>query len=106
MSKDQKQQYPKGFRTDNLTKEQNERLKRFIMLKEGVGKFATGSKPLCCKPPKNKVKITAEQVRKIKEMLEKEIRYLDITMETGCSDFHISGVKEGKYDFLLNGGDK
>lgn len=89
-----------------LTAEQADRLD---VLRKGIRTFATGSKPLCYNNnmnKKRKVLIKPAQVLKIKEMLKAGDTHSTITMVTGCGEYQITGVKNGRYDFLLGSGEK
>ena len=52
-------------------------------------------------PRPNKIKITADQVRKVKRLLDAGVSMVDIQNAAGLSDYHVLGVRRGKYDFLL-----
>lgn len=49
----------------------------------------------------DKVKITAEQVIEAKRLLAASISLVDIQKLTKLSEYHVRGVRRGKYDFLL-----
>ncbi|MCK5012744.1 MAG: hypothetical protein KAS66_02905 [Candidatus Omnitrophica bacterium] len=48
-----------------------------------------------------KIKITADQVKKVKRLLDAGVSMVDIQNATGLSEYHVRGVRRGRYDFLL-----
>ena len=49
----------------------------------------------------DKVKITAEQVKKVKRLLDAGVSMVDIQNATGLSEYHVRGVRRFRYDILL-----
>lgn len=49
----------------------------------------------------DKIKITADQVRDVKLLLTDGVSMVDIQNITGLSEYHVRGVRRGRYDFLL-----
>ena len=83
--------------TLKLTQEEKDRL---IALNGGKG--TRGGKRLYARRPEH-VKITAEQVRQVRACFRSGMYYSTIMTETGLSEFIIRGVKQGRYDFLVDG---
>ena len=81
-----------------LKKEQIDRLNRFDDLKAHIGDRDT-KRMYVARP--DKVKITAEQVKKVKRLLTAGMSMVDIQNATGLSEYHVRGVRRFRYDFLL-----
>ncbi len=81
-----------------LKKEQIDRLNRFDDLKAHIGDRDT-KRMYVARP--DKVKISAEQVREVKHRLAAGQAIINITRDTGVSEYHIRGVRRNRYDFLL-----
>ena len=58
-----------------------------------------GKKPALSRP--DKIKITADQVKKVKRLLDAGVSLVTIQNTTGLSEHHVRGVRRGRYDFLL-----
>jgi hypothetical protein len=58
-----------------------------------------GKKPSLSRP--DKVKITAKQVKWTKGLLRVGISLVAIQNLTKLSEYHVRGVRRGRYDFLL-----
>ncbi len=58
-----------------------------------------GKKPPLSRP--DKVKITADQVKKVKRLLDAGVSMVDIQNATGLSEYHVRGVRRFRYDILL-----
>jgi len=58
-----------------------------------------GKKPYLSRP--DKVKITLRQVLEVKRLLTAGIPLVDICNTTKLSEYHVRGVRRGRYDFLL-----
>lgn len=54
-----------------------------------------GKMPYLARP--DKVTITAEQVLEVKRLLETGMSLVDIHNETGLSEYHVRGVRRGRY---------
>lgn len=52
-------------------------------------------------PRPYKIKITADQVREVKRLLDAGVSMVDIQDATGLSEYHVRGVRRGRYNFLL-----
>lgn len=52
-------------------------------------------------PRPDKIKITADQVKKVKRLLDAGVSLVTIQNTTGLSDYHVRGVRRGRYDFML-----
>ena len=87
-----------GDKTMNLIKEQIERLGRLEALQAHISdqnnKINFISRP-------DKVKITSDQVKKVKRLLDAGVSMVDIQNTTGLSEYHVRGVRRGRYDSLL-----
>ena len=57
-----------------------------------------GKMPYLSRP--DKVKITADQVVQVKELLANGMSLVDIQNITGLSEYHVRGVRRGWYDDL------
>lgn len=49
----------------------------------------------------DKIKITAEQVKLVKQLLRTTLPMVSIQKLTELSAYHVRGVRRGRYDFLL-----
>lgn len=49
----------------------------------------------------DKIKITADQVRKVKQLLKARVPIVAIQNILKISEYHVRGVRRGRYDFLL-----
>jgi len=58
-----------------------------------------GKKPFLSRP--DTIKITADQVRKVKRLLKARVPMVAIQNLTKLSEYHVRGVRRGIYDFLL-----
>ena len=58
-----------------------------------------GKKPSLSRP--GKIKITADNVKKVKRLLAAEMSIVCIQNATKLSEYHVRGVRRGRYDFLL-----
>ena len=54
----------------------------------------------------DKIKITAEQVRKVKRLLSDDVSMADIQNLTKLSEYHVRGVRRGRYDSQLESCDE
>ena len=81
-----------------LKKEQQDRLRRFDDLKSHIGD-KDNHRMYISRP--DKIKITADQVKKVKRLLDAGVSMVDIQNATGLSEYHVRGVRRGRYDFLL-----
>ena len=50
----------------------------------------------------DKIKITSDQVKKVKSLLAAGVSMIDIQNLTKPSEYHGRGVRRGRYDFLLD----
>ena len=86
-----------------LKKEQQDRLRRFDDLKSHISDKDNHimyiSRP-------DKIKITAEQVKKVKQLLDARVPMVAIQNLTKLSEYHVRGVRRGRYDFLLKSCDE
>ena len=64
-----------------------------------LSQIRRGKKPSLSRP--DKVQITADQVKKVKQLLAAGVSMIDIQNTTGLSEYHVRGVRRGRYDFLL-----
>jgi len=74
------------------------RLQRFADLKAHVSD--RDNKRMYVARP-DKIKITADQVRKVKQLLRARVSMVAIQNLTKLSEYHVRGVRRGRYDFLL-----
>ena len=81
-----------------LKKEQQDRLRRFDDLKSHISD--KDNRRMSISRP-DKIKITAEQVRKVKRLLDTGVTMVDIQNTTGLSEYHVRGVRRGRYNSLL-----
>ena len=81
-----------------LKKEQQDRLRRFDDLKSHISD--KDNRRMSISRP-DKIQITAEQVKKVKRLLEAGVSMVDIQNATGLSEYHVRGVRRGRYDSLL-----
>jgi len=81
-----------------LKKEQQDRLRRFDDLKSHISD--RDNKRMYIARP-DKIKITADQVRKVKRLLYTGVSVVDIQNTTRLSEYHVRGVRRGRYDSLL-----
>ncbi|MCK5225099.1 MAG: hypothetical protein KAQ89_00120 [Planctomycetes bacterium] len=58
-----------------------------------------GKMPYLARP--DKVTITPDQVQKVKRLLGAGVSIVAIQNATGLSEYHVRGVRRGRYDFLL-----
>lgn len=58
-----------------------------------------GKRPHIARP--DKVKITSVQVKIVKHLLKAGLPIVAIQTITKLSEYHVRGVRRGKYDFLL-----
>lgn len=58
-----------------------------------------GKMPYLSRP--DKVKITAKQVKIVKQLLMTTLPMVSIQKLTKLSEYHVRGVCRGRYDFLL-----
>ena len=86
-----------------LKKEQRDRLLRFDDLKSHISD--KDNKRMSISRP-DKIKITAEQVKKVKRLLDAGVSMVDIQNATGLSEYHVRGVRRGRYNFLLESHDE
>ena len=49
----------------------------------------------------DKIKITADQVREVKRLLADGVSQVDIQNITKLSEYHVRGVRRGRYDSLV-----
>lgn len=49
------------------------------------------------------VTITVEQIKFVRELLKSKMKYSDMVLKTGLSEYIIRNVKKGKYDYLVDG---
>ena len=82
----------------NLIKEQMERLGRLEALQAHISD-KDNHRMSISRP--DKIKITPDQVRKVKQLLDAGVSMVDIQNATGLSEYHVRGVRRGRYDFLL-----
>ena len=82
----------------NLIKEQIERLGRLEALQAHMSD-KDNHRMYISRP--DKIKITAEQVREVKRLLDAGVSMVDIQNATGLSEYHVRGVRRFRYDFLL-----
>lgn len=59
-----------------------------------------GKKPPLSRP--EKIKITAGQVKIVKHLLKTGVSMVGIQTITKLSEYHVRGVRRGRYDFLLD----
>ena len=81
-----------------LKKEQRDRLHHFDDLKSHISD--TDNRRMYISRP-DKIQITAEQVRKVKRLLDAGMSMVDIQNTTGLSEYHVRGVRRFRYDFLV-----
>ena len=81
-----------------LKKEQLAKLNRLDDLKAHISD--TDNKRMYVARP-DKIQITAEQVREVQRRLADGQAIINITRDTGVSEYHVRGVRRGRYDFLL-----
>ena len=81
-----------------LKKEQQDRLRRFDDLKSHISD--KDNRRMYISRP-DKIKITADQVKKVKRLLEAGVSMVDIQNATGLSEYHVRGVRRGRYDSLV-----
>lgn len=81
-----------------LKKEQMERLGRLDDLKSHISD--KDNRRMSISRP-DKIKITAEQVKKVKRLLDAGVSMVAIQNTTGLSEYHVRGVRRGRYDSLL-----
>lgn len=82
----------------NLIKEQMERLGRLDDLKAHISD-KDNRRIYIARP--DKIKITAEQVKIVKHLLIAGLPMVAIQTITKLSEYHVRGVRRGRYDFLL-----
>ena len=58
-----------------------------------------GKMPSISRP--DKITITSDQVREVKRCLAAGMYIVTIQNATGLSEYHVRGVRRGRYDFLL-----
>ena len=87
----------------NLIKEQIERLGRLEALQAHISD-KDNHRMSISRP--DKVKITADQVRKVKRLLDAGVSMVAIQNTTGLSEYHVRGVRRGRYNFLLESYDE
>lgn len=81
-----------------LKKEQRDGLRRFDDLKSHIGD--KDNRRMYISRP-DKIKITADQVRKVKRLLDAGVSMVDIQNTTKLSEYHVRGVGRGRYDYML-----
>ena len=81
-----------------LKKEQQDRLRRFDDLKSHISD-KDNIRMYISRP--DKIKITSDQVKKIKRLLDAGVSMVDIQTITKLSEYHVRGVRRGRYDFML-----
>ena len=81
-----------------LKQEQIDRLNRFDDLQAHIGD--RDNKRMYIARP-DKIKISAEQVLDVKSRISDGQAIINITRDTGVSEYHIRGVRRGRYEFLL-----
>ena len=81
-----------------LKKEQQDRLRRFDDLKSHISD--KDNRRMSISRP-DKIQITADQVMKVKRLLDGGVSMVDIQNTTGLSEYHVRGVRRGRYNFLL-----
>lgn len=86
-----------------IKKDQQDRLRRFDDLKSHISD--TDNKRMYISRP-DKVKITVEQVRKVKRLLDAGVSMVAIQNVTKLSEYHVRGVRRGRYEFLLESCDE
>ena len=87
----------------NLIKEQMERLGRLEALQAHISD-KDNHRMYISRP--DKIKITADQVRKVKRLIYAGVSMVCIQNATGLSEYHVRGVRRGRYDFLLKSCDE
>lgn len=81
--------------TLNLNHEQADRLDALLSLGCRANKGLYTARP-------DQIKITAEQVLDVKQRLADGQAIINITIDTGVSEYHIRGVRRGRYNFIVN----
>ena len=81
-----------------LKKEQQDRLRCFDDLKSHISD--RDNKRMYISRP-DKIKITADQVKKVKQLLDDGVSMVAIQNLTKLSEYHVRGVRRGRYDSLL-----
>ena len=81
-----------------LKKEQQDRLRRFDDLKSHISD--KDNRRMSISRP-DKIKITADQVRKVRRLLDAGVSLVDIQNTTKLSEYHVRGVRRGRYNFLV-----
>ena len=87
----------------NLIKEQMERLGRLEALQAHISD-KDNHRMYISRP--DKIKITADQVREVKRHRADGMSMVDIQNTTGLSEYHVRGVRRGRYDSLLESCDE
>ena len=82
-----------------LKKEQQDRLNRLEDPQSNISD--QDNKRMSISRP-DKVKITAEQVKKVKQLLDARVPMVTIQSTTKLSEYHVRGVRRGRYDSLLD----
>ena len=85
-----------------LKKEQQDRLRRFDDLKSHISD-KDNYRMSISRP--DKIKITADQVKKVKRLLADGVSMVNIQNTTGLSEYHVRGVRRRRYNFLLESHD-
>lgn len=86
-----------------LKKEQRDRLHRFDDLKSHISDKDNRRMYIS---RLDKIKITPDQVRKVKRLLDAGVSMVAIQNATGLSEYHVRGVRRFRYDFLLKSCDE
>jgi hypothetical protein len=86
-----------------LKKAQRDRLRRFDDLKSHISD--KDNRRMSISRP-DKIKITADQVKKVKCLLEAGVSLVAIQNATELSEYHVRGVRRGRYDTLLESHDE
>ena len=86
-----------------LKKEQQDRLRRFDDLNSHISD--KDNRRMYISRP-DKIKITAEQVKKVKRLLGAGMSMVCIQNTTKLSEYHVRGVRRGRYDSLLESCDE
>lgn len=81
-----------------LKPKQQDRLRRFDDLRSHISD-KDNYRMYISRP--DKIKITADQVKKVKRLLDAGVSMVDIQNTTGLSEYHVRGVRRDRYNFLL-----
>ena len=86
-----------------LKQEQQDRLRRFDDLRSHISD-KDNHRMYISRP--DKIKITADQVKKVKRLFGSGMSLVDIQNTIGLSEYHVRGVRRGRYDFLQESHDE